>query len=402
MHPLRILLVHNYYRSGTPSGENQVFDDEFSMLLRHDNEVEKLVRHSDEISQKGVFGICQSALTNLWNPRAIAALRQKVAVYGPDIIHVHNTFPLLSPGIFRIVGSNSVKVMTLHNYRLYCSSAIPLRKGRPCTACLDSRSIWRSIVYGCYRNSRRATAPLALGIALHRSIGTWTRHVDAFIALSEFQKRLMINAGLPAQRVFVKPNFYSGNPVTIPWDNRGEYAVFAGRLSTEKGIENLVRAWLLWGDKAPELRILGDGPLSSHLKRVSAPFTGKKIQFIGQVPITEVERQIAHSKLLILPSVCFETFGMVVLSAFACGTPAAVSEIGPLPTIVQNGKNGIVFSPGEINSLLKEVRTAWETPGYLDKLGKGAKATAGNHYTEDANYQILMKIYQAAMNNRPR
>ena len=382
-----------------PSGENQVFEAEQNLLRQHQHQVKTFIRHSDAIVNKGALCTLYGGAVTPINPWTAVSIRHKMKEYQPDVVHVHNTFPLLSPGIFKAIGEKTAKVLTLHNYRLFCPSAIPMRNGRTCTACLDSKSVWRSVVYGCYRGSRTATIPLALSVALHRAIGTWRHHVDAFIALSEFQKQIMIDAGLPAQRVHVKPNFYAGNPVPVPWDQRGEYAVFAGRLSAEKGVEQLIRAWLQWGDEAPELRIAGDGPLRESLERLSISSADNKIYFLGQMAGSDAEHQIAKAKLLILPSVWFETFGMAVLSGFAFGTPAAVSDIGPLPSIVKDGDSGVVFSPGDVDSLLEKIRTAWETPGYLEELGLGARRAFENIYTEDANYKMLMKIYHAAKEN---
>jgi glycosyltransferase involved in cell wall biosynthesis len=184
-----------------------------------------------------------------WSARAI---RQAVARFLPDVVHVHNTFPLISPSIFHaLAGTGVARVLTLHNYRLFCPAAIPMRAGQVCTDCLDRRSVLPALQHGCYRNSRLATVPLALNVALHRAAGTWAHQVDAFIALTEFQRQRVVDAGLPASRVFVKPNFYPGNPAVVPWGQRQPYVVFAGRLTAEKGVATLIRAWQLWGPRRP-------------------------------------------------------------------------------------------------------------------------------------------------------
>jgi glycosyltransferase involved in cell wall biosynthesis len=199
---------------------------------------------------------------------------------------------------------------------------------------------------------------------------------------------------LPAGRVHVKPNFYPGNPSVVPWAERGDYAVFAGRLTQEKGMEALVRAWAEWGEHAPELRIVGDGPLRSVLESMAARMP---VRFLGQLPSLEAQAQIARAKLLVLPSEWFEGFPMVVREAFAFGTPAAVSNLGPLPSIVKSGVNGVVFEPANPQALLAIVRQAWQTPGMLERLGKGARESFEKLYTEDVNYARLMEIYEAAI-----
>ena len=364
-------------------------------MLRHrGHDVAEFVRHSDDIRAKGVLGAVHGGLVTPWNPWAATSMRREVERFKPDVVHVHNTFPLISPAIFHAIGSKSARVLTLHNYRLFCPAAIPMREGRVCTDCLDNHNVWPALRYGCYRGSRLATAPLAMSVALHRALDTWRKEVDAFITLSEFQRDRMVAAGLPAEKVHVKPNFFPGNPKTTPWAERGNYCVFVGRLSPEKGVESLLRAWRIWGADAPELRLVGDGPLRNRLVEVTS---GLPVRFLGQISSLDAQAQIANARLLILPSECFEGFGLVVSEAFAFGTPVAVSNIGPLPSIVRHGVNGVIFEPGDAPSLQKIVRKVWKTPGELERLSLGARESFQQEYTEEANYRMLMEIYDKAI-----
>lgn len=391
---MRVMMAHNFYGSGAPSGENQVYEAERDLLRQQGHDVAEFVRHSDVIRAKGTRGAVQGALSTPWNPFVAGQIRQAVHTFRPDVVHVHNTFPLLSPAIFHAIGHHAARVLTLHNYRLFCPAAIPMRDGRVCTVCLDRRSVLPALQHGCYRNSRLATVPLALNVALHRAAGTWTHEVDAFITLSEFQRQRMVDAGLPASRVHVKPNFFPGNPVVVPWPDRKPYVVFAGRLTAEKGVATLLRAWQLWGSSAPALRVLGDGELRAELESMA---TGLPVRFLGQLDAIEAQKQIAEASLLVLPSECFEGFPMVVREAFAFGTPAAVSNLGPLPFIVMHGESGVVFEAGNPASLIAELLRVWHGPDLLEQLGRGARAAFKSHYTEDANYATLMAIYEKAM-----
>jgi glycosyltransferase involved in cell wall biosynthesis len=393
---MRVLLVHNYYGSAAPSGENQVFESEGKLLRQRGHDVSEFIRHSDAIRAKGAWGVLQGALSTPWNSFAAKDIRRKVESTHPDVVHVHNTFPLISPAIFHAIGHRAARVLTLHNYRLFCPAAIPMRAGQVCTDCLDRRSVLPALWHGCYRGSRLSTLPLAANVALHRRLGTWTKQVDAFIALTEFQRELMIKAGLPADLVHVKPNFYPGNPAIVPWADRRPSVVFAGRLSAEKGVLALVRAWLMWGASAPELRIVGDGDLRGELERLTASAPEVPIRFLGQLGGVAAQAEIARARLLVLPSEWFEGFPMVVREAFAFGTPAAVSNIGPLPSIVRQGENGVVFAPGDPQSLLAAVRMAWETAGELERLAAGARRSFEALYTEEENYRRLMAIYEQA------
>ncbi|WP_291739398.1 MULTISPECIES: glycosyltransferase family 4 protein [unclassified Limnobacter] len=393
---LRILVAHNFYGSSAPSGENQVFLAEVAMLRSRGHEVLEFTRHSDEIRQKGALGTVIGGFSTPWNPSMVRQLNSVLKQYKPDIMHVHNTFPLLSPSIFHANGCKAAKVLTLHNYRLLCASGIPMRQGKTCTVCLDNQSSFPALQYGCYRNSRLATAPLALNIGLHRMLGTWQNNVDAFITLSNFQRELMARSGLPIQKLHIKPNFYPGMPSVIPWSERDDFIVFVGRLSAEKGITSLLDAWRKWGTSAPELRIVGDGELRSKLEALAF---GLPVKFFGQLDSAEAQSLIAKSKLLVLPSECFEGFPMVVREAFAFGTPVAVSDLGPLPSIVTNNVNGVLFEPANSDSLLQSVQSAWHSESLLKKLGQFARQEFESKFTEDANYATLMEIYEQALSS---
>lgn len=393
----RILLIHNYYGKESPSGENNVFEAEHQLLLSHGHEIETFVKESDTIRSQKYLGPVIGALTTPWSRVSRNELKLRIERFKPDIIHAHNTFPLISPSIFHIKDLFPATVLTLHNYRLFCSAAIPMRKGKVCTECIDKLSSLPSLKYGCYRKSRLATAPIAFGIALHRYIRTWQNKVDAFIALSDFQRLLMAKSGLPLRKVHVKPNFYPGKPSVVPWSERGNYAVFVGRLTAEKGVNTLIKAWSLWGNDAPELRIVGNGELRSHLETAA---NGLPIKFLGQLSSEQAKKQIAYAKLVILPSEWFETFGLVISEAYAQGTPVAVSDIGPLPDIVKNDQSGVVFLPANKESLVNVVKKAWINRGKLEELGKGARREFDNKYTEDINYNNLIKIYDYAIKSR--
>ena len=393
----RILLVHNHYRSSVPSGENQVVESETKLLQKHGHKVDNFFRYSDEIHNKGLLGTVTGALSTPWNPFSAKAIKKAVSVSKPDVVHVHNTFPLISPAIFQSIGSRTARVLTLHNYRLFCPAAIPMRAGKICTECINRQSILPALQHGCYRNSHLATLPLAFSVALHRGLGTWSHQVDAFIALTEFQRDLMVKAGLPADLIHIKPNFYPGKPTPLPWRERNRSVVFAGRLTTEKGVESLVKAWIRWGVSAPELRIMGDGELRESLMKLASTAPDVPIQFLGQLTGAQAQEEIACSRLLVIPSEWFEGFPMVVREAFAFGTAVAASDIGSLPTIVRQGENGVLFSPGNPQSLLEVVQSTWNDEGVLEQLAAGARRSFDTLYTEDVNYKKLLEIYQQAV-----
>ena len=394
---MRILLVHNAYGSENPSGENEMVRIEQQLLLDNGHDVELFSRNSDDIRAKGWVGAVQGALAVPWNPFEARRFKAAAARFQPDVVHAHNTFPLISAAIYSAAPAHAARVLTMHNYRLYCAAAIPMLNGRVCTDCIDQRSVLPGLKAGCYRQSRLATLPLAAGIALHRARGTWSTDVDGFIALTEFQRQVMVSGGLPAEATHVKPNFFPGDPAPVSWPDRKPSCVFAGRLTTEKGVTNLIQAWRAWGPGAPPLRIIGSGPLRDSMESLAA---GLNVSFLGQLPAESTYREIAEASLLIVPSQCFEGFPLVLREAFAHGTPVAVSNIGPLPALARQGQCGLIFDGFDATSLMETVRAAWADPARLKALSAAGRQEFLSHYTAEANHNILMTIYDAATARR--
>lgn len=358
----------------------------------------EFTRDSDELIRSGSYGTVKGALSTVWNPFSLRKLRRTLRETRPDIVHMHNTFPLLSPSVLHAPREFGIPtVMTLHNYRVGCSSATALRDNEPCTLCLEQKSVVPALRYGCYRNSRLATAPVAAMIALHRARRTWQTRVDAFIALTEFQKKILIDYGIPEELLFVKPHFFEDPPEPLAWRRREPKAIFIGRLYEAKGIHILVEAWKQWGKKAPRLEIVGDGPMMTQLRRsIEGSEAAKRITFSGTVSRDEVMTRLAKARLLILPSLCFEGFPMAIQEAYALGVPVAASSIGSLPSIVSPGRTGTLFTPGSVSDLLSAVGALFEKGKRLENLAKTARREFDAKYTSDKNYKTLMGIYKRA------
>lgn len=396
---MRVLFVHNLYGSSAPSGENQVLDAEVQLAREAGADVDVYTEHSDELRARGALGKVVAGLSTPWNPFAARRVVRRVRAFRPDVVHVHNSFPRISPAVFHAVGRRAARVLTLHNFRLLCAAGTPLRDGRICTECLDRRSVWPALRHGCYKLSRLATVPLAANIALHRRLGTWTRQVDAFIALTDFQKQLMAQSGLPAAKIHVKPNFFPGAPAVQPYASRAPYCVFAGRLSADKGVRTLVAAWRRLGDAAPELRMIGDGDLRQEL---TAMANGCRIAFLGQCDAAATQQQIAGARLLLVPSEGYEGFPMVLREAFAFGTPVVVSDRGPLPDLVRRGEAGAMFAAADAQQLAALVAALWRDPARLEELSRAARQQFERHYTAAANFDTLLQVYESAVKARAR
>lgn len=389
---MKILLVHNHYGSDTPSGENRVFELERDLLAKNGHQVETFEYHSDSLRKKGAWGLIEGAALTPWNPFSAQKLKERIKCFQPSIVHAHNTFPIISPSVFS-AAKGTARVLTLHNYRLVCPAGIPMRNGVTCTECIDTTSVWPAIRYGCYRSSRSATLPLAINVALHRWRGTWIHELERFIALTDFQREILAGAGLPRDKIAVKPNFFPGMPSIVPYSERPNRIVVVGRISREKGVEDLVEAWRGW-DSAPEVRIVGDGPMRSELERRASGTP--KISFIGSVSSYEAEHEIAQARLLLVPSRCIEGFPMVLRESFAFGTPVGVTNLGALPSLVK-GADGIVFEAANPTDLRHKVEERWGDSARMVRMSAASSSLFQKYYSEKVNYEMLLQIYEQAL-----
>lgn len=394
---MKILLVHNYYRAHTPSGENAVVDAEIEQLSEAGHNVSLFSRSNDEVESAPVRTLLSGSLLGAHNPFSVRALQRHLASFRPDVVHVHNTFPLLSPAVVPVArASGAAVVVTMHNYRLICAQGGFLRAGGICTRCLDSQSTWPAIKYGCYRG-RAGSLPVAASIAYHRRVGTWRDVPHAVIALTEFQKRILATSGLPAERVHVKGNFASGAE-PIPFAERDGDVVFVGRVSEEKGVHCLLDAWALLGLQAPRLRIVGGGEgLDSSRDYAAAAGLDDRVEFMGALPSHAAMKELARARLLVFPSLWYEPFGLSVVEAYARGVPVLASNLGSLPDLVQEYVTGSLFPPGDAQALAAKVAALCGDPGQLQQLSDGAYAAWCQQYAPDSNLARLEAIYAQAI-----
>ena len=401
---MKILLVHNYYGSSAPSGENKVFEAEKAMLEKHGHEVEVYTRHSDEIRGTGnrelgtvsrIWGMVKGALCTVGNPFAARAVAKKCREFKPDVVHFHNTFPLISPLAVRAASKYAPVVMTLHNYRTACAAGVPTRDGKVCSLCLDKKCVLDGIKHRCYRGSLLATLPLAINIALYRRL--LPKWVSRFIVLSEFQKRKMVEYGWPEEKIAVKGNFVSGGVARGGVEIKKDQIVYVGRLSKEKGVETLIEA--LRSLRFLRLKIVGDGVDRQELEKLAE---GQAVEFAGQQPSDKARKVVGESKALVSPSACWETFGLAAAEAMTVGVPSVVSNVGALPDVVQDGRFGEVFEAGNVEACAAAIQRLLSRPDY-DEMCAAAKHEAETKYSEEANYKQMLGIYNGVlMDNRDR
>ena len=377
----KVLLVHNHYQQR--GGEDAVVGAEREMLITHGITVNFFGKHNDEIGQ---LSHIQLAVTTFWSSIIANEFETLILRTEPDVIHVHNTFPLISPSLYWAAARAGVPIIqTLHNFRLACPQAMFLRNGKVCEDCLGNIP-WRSVWHGCYRNSRLQSAVLAGMLTFHRAIHTWDSKVTRYIALNDFCRNKFIEAGLPPERIVVKPNF-----VDFPAPEVGARNgfLFVGRLSTEKGLEVLVQAMAVLEGAA--LRVAGTGPESHRLAGVAG------LVPLGALSGDNIRLEMVASAALILPSIWYENFPRTLVEAFACGLPVIASRIGALAELVKDGVTGLLFEPGNANDLANKMRWAQQHPDEMATMGLNARKQYEAEFTADRNYHQLMAIYADAI-----
>lgn len=389
---MKIVLCHNYYRER--GGEDQVFEDELELLRSHGHDVTPFIRHNDDIVGKAQT--LRIAFGAPWNRGSAAALSKLVAEKQADVVHFHNWLPQISPAAFYAARkAGAAVVLTLHNYRWICPNGLLFRDGKVCEDCVGKTVPWPAVLHGCYHQSRAGSAAVAATLGLHNVMKTTRRAVDAYIALGNFARDKLTTTVLPADRVFIKPNFLTSDPGEGTGD--GEFAVFVGRLSPEKDIGLLLDAWSRLNGKH-RLKIFGRGPLTAMVEEAAA--ADPSIEYMGFVPNDEVIRELGAARALVFTSAYYEGQPKTIIEAFARGIPVIAPRFGSMADLVEDEVTGWNFATGDAGDLARVVSEAFARPGNLDKM----RSTIRDHFLDmfapDSNHDRLIEIYQAAIAHR--
>ncbi len=388
---MKILLCHTHYQQ--PGGEDESFAAEARLLESRGHEVIRYTRHNSELE---AMSRMKSAATAFWNRSAAREVQAIVRRERPQVMHCTNTFPLLSPSIYYAARKAGVPVVqSLRNYRQLCPSALFLRNNRVCEDCLGKRFAWAGVRHACYRESRLASAVVAGMSSLHQLLGTWHRAVDMYFTPSEFARGRFLAAGWPAEKIRVKPNFIDPDP------NRGlgsgNYAVFVGRLSEEKGIDTLLAAWQQLPIRIP-LKIVGQGPLEDRVRQFAAAHN--EIEVLGRLPLAEVLEVVGEARFLVMPSLWYETFGRTIVEAFAKATPVIVSDLGAMAELVEHEQTGLRFPAGDTAALAQCMQRLIGDEPLRQKMRQAARSEYLARYRADENHDLLLDIYHSAMKLR--
>ena len=394
---MKILFVHNSYQQH--GGEDEVFAGERDLLRSRGHEVVEYVRTNDEIRDYGVWNRATLGLRTVWAWDSAREMRDLLKVEKPDLAHFHNTFPLISPAAYSTCQEAEIPVVqSLDNPRLICPAATLHRDAHVCEDCLGKRFPWPGVLHACYRNSRVQTGVVASMLMVHRYLDTWEKQVTTYIVATDFYRRKFTDAGLPPGKITVKPHFIAPDPGQT--QGVQDYVLFVGRLAAEKGVETLLEAWASL--KRVPLKIRGDGPLHDQV-RESVRDSSYRMELVPRLAKKDLLALLQGSRFLVWPSEgYYETFGLIAIEAFACGVPVVASRVGVMAEIVENGRTGLHFTPGDPQDLAAKIEWAWSHPEAMSEMGRAARQEYEAKYTAERNYGRLIDIYRRALEQPSR
>lgn len=391
---MKILVLHNRYKQH--GGEDVTVENEKMLLTKHAHEVVLCEANNKQIT--GAWSRVKTAGSAVYSQSSKRLVTEAVLAFKPAVVHAHNLFPLISPSAYDACVDASIPVVqTLQNYRQVCPNALLLRGGRICETCLKKIVPWPGVIHGCYRSSHVQSTAVATMIAFHRLRGTWQKRVNVYIVLTEFQKAKMIHAGLPAEKIMIKPNF-----IFDPGGGAqgGNFALFVGRLAPEKGLGTVLRAYKL-ANLDVSLKICGRGTQEVESRAaIGQSNLGRWITLVGEKAKQEVLGLMKAARFLVFPSVWYEGFPLTIVEAFACGLPVIASRIGGIPEIVEDGRTGWLVEPGNPDAWARAIKEAWDDPEECARRGREARAEYLAKYTPEKNYEQLMAIYESVINKR--
>jgi glycosyltransferase involved in cell wall biosynthesis len=393
---MRILLVHNRYRSGTPSGENRVVDQEGEALAALGHEVMRFGRSSDEIGQWSVAKKASLPAQVIWSRETYRDLKAVLREHRPEVVHVHNTFPLLSAAVLYACRAARVPVVaTIHNYSLSCANGMFFRRGAVCHDCTHGLRV-RAIVHGCYRGSHAATVPVALAQGLHQQ--AWRSLVSAYIFISASQRDLLRENNFPPSRVFVRYNLIP-RP-SRPRTARTPTVIYAGRLHEAKGVRLLMAGWDCYrknsGEPGLNLVIAGGGrPLEDEVAAWAS--ARPSVEMTGVVSPDQCAELISQARAVLLPSAWEETFGLVAVEAMAAGVPPIAAGHGSFTELITSGVDGVLFNPGDPAALALAIADVDQNPEQYEVYGDQARKTYEQRFDPRRSVEELLEIYRFAI-----
>jgi glycosyltransferase involved in cell wall biosynthesis len=389
---MRIVIVHNYYRQS--GGEDAVFNAESELLEQYGHEVIRYTVTNEDVASYS--GLALAGLT-LWNNTQYWNMRELLQDKQPDIVHVHNTLPLISPSVYYAAEAEGVPlVQMLHNYRPFCLNGVLYRDGQICEDCIGRYPL-PGVWHKCYRGSLAAsTGVLALHVIHYKMLHSYQDHISISITSTQFAKDLFVRMGLDGEKIIVKPNFVNiarTRHKAVSANLMKKKPVFVGRLDDRKGIWTLLSAI----EKANTAFVLiGDGELRPKVERWLSERPGLDVEITGWLDSEKLSERFESASMLVLPSEFYESFGNVIVEAFSYGIPVITTNIGAQSELVEHGKNGFLFPLGDSNVLAQTLKLVQDNPELRQGLGKNALMEYEQKYTPERNHEMLMQIYARA------
>ncbi|MEA5487692.1 MULTISPECIES: glycosyltransferase family 4 protein [Pseudanabaena] len=395
--PLHIVMLHNRYQYA--GGEDVSTDADVELLREYGHRVTLIETHNDLIKGYSQFDKLKLFVETAWNFKVYHQMRSQFQKLKPDLVHVQNFFPLFSPSVHAAARSlNIPTIQHLHNFRLGCLNGYLLKDGKICEACVG-RNPWRGVGYGCYRDSPIASLAVWAMISFNRWRRTWWQDVDAFITPSHFAAKKLQEIGVSGDRLYVKP--YVINPPNSTGDFSSSLIhpnfLFVGRLSPEKGVITLLKAWAELNKAEWQLNIVGDGSEKANLQRFVDEMSLRNVHFLGYLPPLQITSVMQSATAIVVPSQWYETFGRVVVEAFVCSKPVIASDLGALSELITSEYNGFLVPSDRINDWTEKLYWCGTNPEAMQIMGNNAYKTYKESYTRSANYHQLMKIYDSVL-----
>jgi glycosyltransferase involved in cell wall biosynthesis len=389
---MKVLLVHNEYQQH--GGEHVAVQQHEALLLARGHTVIRYLRDNADIDPYPIWRGVQLALSTVYNPRVYREIRAIVDGQRPDLAHVHNVFPMISPAVYRALHDSGVPVVqTLHNYRFLCPNGLFYRQNRICECCSHGNTL-PAVLHACFRDSRVQSACYAASIAWNRAVGNLSR-AERYIALTDFAANKFVESGLlDREQLRVLPNYVPEAEIGLAQNDvaRGEpYFLYMGRLSPEKGVRCLVEA--AEGLEGPTIVIAGDGPDYALLRGLAAAKSHSRIEFVGRVTGAAKWALLRGATASVVTSVCYENLPFGAIESLLVGTPVVASAVGGLPSIISDGETGLLFRPGDVGDLRAKLRWLVSHGPAAQSMRGAARAHATRHYSADAHYRGLMQIY---------
>jgi len=397
-HFYHIFMLHNRYQYA--GGEDTSTHAEIAMLKQANHQVTYLEEQNDSIKNFSKSEKIELFFSTTWNQKQYQKIKTLLQEIKPDIVHIQNFFPLLSPSIPAAAKSlNIPTIQHLRNFRLGCLNGYLYRDNQICTDCINTNP-WRGVIHRCYRNSFGASLAVWNMITFNRFRKTWLTDVDAFITPSQFAAQKLIQIGIPESRLYVKPNLTSDPLLDQPIPELPDIPtfVFIGRLSPEKGVMILLEAWKKLNQPEWQLIIVGEGPQRHILENFTKEYQLKNIVFYGYQSSDQVINTIKKSTAILVPSQWHEIFGRVVIEAYSCGRCVIASKFGALPEIVEESKTGFIITTNDISDWMEKIKWCANNSLQLKNIGKHSRQIYLEKYSPTTNYQQLNEIYDKVIN----